>query len=59
MSPWITLPPQGSTYRRGYSVQMNGASSHYKAQMQINDPAYTPDTSDMKLVVLLFPEIFV
>lgn len=32
---------------------------HYKAQMQINDPAYTPDTSDMKLVVLLFPEIFV
>lgn len=25
---------------------------HFKAQMQINDPAYTPDTSDMKLVVL-------
>lgn len=26
-SPWITLPPQGSTYRRGKSVQTNGAGS--------------------------------
>lgn len=31
---------------------------HYKVQIQKNDPSYAPDTCDMKLVSLLFPEIY-